>query len=100
VIEIAGYEANIHQVEINKLLLVEIARSNVLEDVGEQSGHILAKRHGHDGLLDGLLALVGILRDKAGAQLKRLSLARDGEGASNAIYRHGGGILRWWRSRW
>lgn len=79
---------DVHEIEIDQLLLVQVGRRNVLQDVGEQGGHILAQRHGHDGLLDGLLPFVGILRDQTSSQLKRLSFPRRGKGAPDAIHRH------------
>lgn len=67
---------DIHQVQVYQLLLVQVGGRDVLEDVGEQGRHVLAQGHGHDGLLNGLLALVGVLRHEPGAQLERLALAR------------------------
>lgn len=45
--------------------------------------------------MDRLLALVGILRHQAGAQLKGLALARGRKGAANAIHGlgHGRGLV-------
>lgn len=92
----------IHEIKIDELLLIEIGRGNVLQDVRKQSRHILAKGHGHDGLLDGLLPLIGILGDQTSAELKGFALSGSGECAANAIHRHGRcrrGVGRGWRGR-
>lgn len=87
------YVENIHEIQIDQLLLVKIASRNVLQDVREQGRDVLAQRHGHDGLLDRLLSLVRILRDQTRPQLKRLSLPRRGKSAPDAIHRHRRGAL-------
>lgn len=86
--EVIYYKGSVHEIKIDQLLLVQIASGNVLEHIGEQRRHILAQRHSHDSLLDGLFALPGILRDQAGAQLERFTLARRGERLLDAVNRH------------
>lgn len=82
-------EKDIHEIKIDKFLLVKVGSGNVLQDVREQGRDILPQGHGHDGLLDRLLALIGILGNQTSPQLKGLALPGDGECAANAIYRHG-----------
>lgn len=79
---------DLHQIQIYKLLLVEIPRSNVLQHIRKQSGHIFAQGHGHDGLLNRLLALVCILRDQACSQLKCFAFPGHREGPFDPVYRH------------
>ena len=63
----------VHDVEVHELLHLKVAHVDVLDHIGEQGAHVLARGHPRHHRLDRILALLLLFAVQVRLELKQLT---------------------------